>query len=279
MTSNQKSPEWIARGVSVRAGRAVLLDGVDARIAPGRLTALVGPNGAGKSTLLKALSGDVPPAAGEVFFAEKPIREWNPAILARRRAILPQSVEMNFPFTAGEVVLLGRSPHHGFEATAEDRRIAAEALEWVGASALAERPLPVLSGGEQQRVHLARILAQVAVEPPAEGYGLLLDEPLAALDLGHQWEVMRLLRRLAGEGAAVGLVVHDLNLALRWADDVILLDQGRRVAQGPPEETLHPQTVSRVWKLPMRRVVPEPGGPALLFPEEGSGFTRTPSGL
>lgn len=279
MASESPCAGWSARNLAVRIGRSVLLQSVDARIEAGCLTALVGPNGAGKSTLLKALSGDLLPDRGDIAFAGRPLRAWEAGELARRRAILPQSVEMNFPFTAGEVVLLGRSPHHGFEPTPADRRIAREALDWVGAGGLAGRPFPVLSGGEQQRVHLARILAQVAVEPPVEGYGMLLDEPLAALDLGHQWEVMRLLRRLAADGAAIGIVLHDLNLALRWADEVILLDQGRRVAQGPPGETLVPETVSRVWNLPMRRVVPEPGGPALLFPQAGDRFTPTPSGL
>jgi iron complex transport system ATP-binding protein len=278
MASELSTVGWEVRHLRVRIGRAVLLEGVDAKIRAGRLTVLVGPNGAGKSTLLKTLSGDLVPDAGEVSFAGMPLRAWDSGALARRRAILPQAVEMNFPFTALEVVLLGRSPHHGFEARPEDWRIADEALAWVGATDLANRPFPVLSGGEQQRVHLARILAQVAVEPPGEGYGLLLDEPLAALDLGHQWEVMRLLRSLAEQGAAVGLVVHDLNIALRWADEVILLDEGRCVAQGPPEETLTPQTVSRIWKLPMRQVVLEAGGPAFLFPEEESGRMRTRSG-
>jgi iron complex transport system ATP-binding protein len=245
MTSSQ-APVLEARHASFRVGAKALVDGVDLRIEAGELVALVGPNGAGKSTLCSLLSGDLRPTAGAVHLDGLELTGYSPGELARRRAVLPQKSMLAFPFPVREVVLMGRYPHLArWRAPGPaDRAIARQAMRDADVMELADRAFTTLSGGEQTRVALARVLAQ---DVPV----LLLDEPTTALDLRHQHDVLRVCRRLADQGAAVLVVLHDLGLASAWADRVGVLRAGRLVACGRPHDVLSPELVVDVFAQPV----------------------------
>lgn len=234
-----------AVGVGVVGGS--VLATVSATLHPGRLTAILGPNGAGKSTLLSLLSGERAPRAGRVLLADRPLGGYRAADLALRRAVMPQDSAVAFDFTVREVVEMGRFPHR-LAPSHDEEAIVGRALAATGVAHLAQRGIHTLSGGERARTHLARALAQVW-EPRPHGAArwLLLDEPTAALDLAHQHQAMRLLRGWAVEqGVGVVAVLHDLNLALRYAHDALLLGQGRCEA-GPVERVLDDAAIARVW--------------------------------
>ena len=221
----------------------VLLEGISLDLVPGELVAVMGPNGAGKSTLLKIFSGEWKASRGSMEY------EWGEAERARRLAVLPQISFLNAPFTAMEVALMGRTPYFQKREHERDFVIARSALDLVEAGHLADSLYTHLSGGEQQAVQLARVLAQIS-DTGTERY-LLLDEPTANLDIAHQHRVLALARRWSRDGTGVFAILHDLNLAAQYADRMILLESGRIVAQGTPEEVLQPEIVLRVFKWPV----------------------------
>ncbi|NBC18781.1 MAG: heme ABC transporter ATP-binding protein [Bacteroidetes bacterium] len=237
--------------ITVQIGDATLVEDVSATIRPGRLTAIVGPNGAGKTTLLRVASGELRPSGGTVHLDEQPLTALPPREQARRRAVLPQQSQLHFAFSVLEVVLMGRTPHLQGAETQRDWQIAEAALETVGMADFAGRTFPTLSGGEQQRVHLARALAQIWTPPPRGHRYLLLDEPTASLDLAHQHQVLERAATLATEGVGVLAILHDLNLAAQYADHVIVLRQGRLHAQGPPEAVFTPDCIHDVFGWPV----------------------------
>lgn len=247
-----------ATGLAVEIDSARLLEGVDFTAAPGRVHALIGPNGAGKSTLLAALAGDRAAAAGTVLLGSTPVAHHSPKALARLRAVLTQEHTVSFPFPVREIVAMGRHPWAGTDAADDDELAIEAALAATDVTHLAARTVPSLSGGERARVALARIVAQ---RTPV----LLLDEPTAALDLKHQEDVLRLARTHAAAGATVVVVLHDLNLAAAYADDVTLLRLGRVVATGAPAEVLTAERIEAVYGQPVD-VVPHPrtGAPLVL---------------
>lgn len=223
----------IARGLTLRRGAKAVVHEVDLQVAPGEVLAVLGPNGAGKSTLLDALAGSLAPAAGTVSLSGRPLSAWAPRELARHRAVLPQSSTLSFPFDVRDVVALGRAPHRD----GDSRDIVLACLDEAGIRHLAHRSYARLSGGEQQRVHLARVLAQLV--SPARPRFLLLDEPVNHLDPAHQHHVLAVARRLAlFEHVGVVAVLHDLNLASAYADRLAVLVDGRLVACGPPDRVL-----------------------------------------
>jgi len=231
-----------ARGVTVTpngAGRPVLADaGIDVRA--GELHALVGPNGAGKSTMFGVLAGDVTPDSGDVSLDGTPLGSIRPRLLAQRRAVLLQQNAVSFPFTVEQVVRMGRAPWARTPAEDDDAAAVARALAATDLTPLAGRGITSLSGGERARAALARVLAQGCDV-------LLLDEPTAALDLKHQEDVLRIARDRAQEGAAVAVVLHDLNAAVGVADRVTLLSRGRVVASGAPSEVLTAAAIEEVY--------------------------------
>jgi len=243
------TPALAAEGVRVRLGAAQILDGVSIAAYTGELLALVGPNGAGKSTLLAALAGDVA-HEGTIRLAGKELDHWSDTEAAMRRAVLLQQVTLTFPFTVREVVAMGRSPWLGTPREEDDDRVIAETMALTDTAQFAHRVFRSLSGGEQARVALARVLAQ-------EAGVLLLDEPTAALDLRHQELVLALARSRARAGEAVVVVLHDLNLAAAYADRVAVLDRGHVAAVGAPEEVLSPELLARVYRHPVE-VLPHP---------------------
>jgi iron complex transport system ATP-binding protein len=237
-------------------GRPVLA-GAELVLAPGELVLLAGRNGAGKTTLLRAAAGLLAPDAGGVELAGRPLASFSRREIARRIAVVAQEHAVPFPFTAGQLVLLGRTPHLGllaFESRA-DVAAAEAALARLGLAALADRSVLELSGGERQLVHLARALAQQA---PV----LLLDEPTAHLDLAHRALVLGCLRGLADAGAAVLVVSHDL-AAAGFANRVALLAEGAIVADGAPEEVVQPQLLRRAFGFEAE-VIATPGGPLVV---------------
>ncbi len=237
-----------------RGGRRVL-QAVDLGARPGRLLALVGPNGAGKSSLLGVLAGVLSPSLGEVSLDGRPLSAWAPEALARRRAMLSQQAQLGFAFRAEEVVMLGRSPHAGSRVRGVDHEIVEAALQATQVWHLRERNYLELSGGERQRVQLARVLAQIwEGRDGSEPCWLLLDEPEAGLDIAHQHFVLRRARQFAQHGFGVIVVLHDLNLAVRYADDMALLAQGRLLRHGSPAHVLDTEILSNVYGLPLRRV-------------------------
>ena len=246
-------------GVGCRIGAAVLLEGVSAQFQPGRVTALLGPNGAGKTTLLHLLAGLRRPAGGQVALHGRPLAEWPVALLARTRALMAQHSTLAFDFTVEDVVALGRHPHRR-QPSRQEAAIVPAALELADAAHLRRRRYGSLSGGEQARVQLARVMAQLW-EPVAGADGaplarwLLLDEPIAALDWAHQMQLMDTVRRWAhAQGAGVVAIVHDLNMALRYADDALVLSRARVAAQGACAPTLTPALVQQVWNVQCQRL-------------------------
>lgn len=251
-----------ARGVRVVLGGRPIVDGIDLEVRAGEVLALVGPNGAGKSTLLGALVGDLAPAAGSVELCGAPAGSWSTVEAARRRAVLPQQHAIAFPFSARDVVAMGRAPWIGTEAEAADDAVVEGALRDAEVEHLAHRPVPSLSGGEQARVGLARVLAQ-------QGQLLALDEPTAALDLRHQELVLRVARRRAVAGDAVVAVLHDLGLAAAHADRIAIVDAGRIVAVGAPADVLRPDLLSQVYRHDVDVIEHPRTGELLIVPRRG----------
>ena len=239
-----------ARDIKVTIGGKAILHGVTLAVAPGEVVAILGPNGAGKSTLLRVLSGSLQPSEGHVTLDGRPLASWPPQILARRRAVLPQSASLSFPFRAADVVQLGRSPFVGLTARDQDLAIVEDALAETEVEHLADRDYTTLSGGERQRVHLARVLAQIwPTEMSDDPRYLLLDEPTASLDLSHQHETLRIARRFAERGTAVVAILHDLNLAAMHADRLCILRAGAMAAEGTPHRVLTEDRIADLFDL------------------------------
>ncbi|MDG1310775.1 MAG: heme ABC transporter ATP-binding protein [Porticoccaceae bacterium] len=234
-----------ANNISLHLSGFDLLRNISLEVEAGRVTAIVGPNGAGKSSLLKVLTGEMPASHGEVDLNHRPLNQWHLLDRAQMLAVLPQHTLLNFPFTADEVVGLGRIPHK--TGLAKDSQIIAEALDLVDASYLQKRFYTQMSGGEKQRVQLARVLAQIWQPSHLGPQFLVLDEPTSAFDLSHQKLTLDIVRQLAERGVGVVMVLHDLNLAARCADNLVVFDGGVIAAQGSPKDVLTEQLIDRVF--------------------------------
>ena len=226
------TPVYELRDLHVRLGDAEILKGISLRFSEAEMTAIVGPNGAGKSTLMSVLSGVREEYQGECLLRGREVSDWRKRDLGRQLSFIPQNVNLEFPFTARQVVFMGRLPHSdSFFESPHDREAVYRAMETTDVLEFADRDFRALSGGERQRVILAGALAQ---EPTI----LLLDEPTTYLDLKHQISTYVLLERLAREGIAVIAITHDLNLAASYADRLVALSRGQIAADGSPEAVL-----------------------------------------
>ncbi|MDE6282028.1 MAG: ABC transporter ATP-binding protein [Oscillospiraceae bacterium] len=241
------------RGLWLGYGRQAVLSGVSMELTPGKVLALLGPNGCGKSTLLKTILGLQPKLGGEILVDGTPSDQITPRQLAQKVTYLAQS--RNTPnISARRMVLHGRFPYLSYPRRyrKEDYEMVEKALQWADAAAFADRSMEELSGGQRQKVYLAMALAQ-------DTETILMDEPTTFLDVAHQLEVMATARRLAGEGRAVLMVLHDLCLALRWADEIAVAAEGSLLFRGAPEEAFKSGILNRAFGVRLARVMTEGG--------------------
>lgn len=241
-----------AKNITVQIGDKKLVRDVSMNITPGKFSVILGKNGAGKSTFLKTLTGDMKPSSGEILVEDRRLESIEHKHLARKRAVMMQNATLAFSFTALEVVLMGRMPHsRGFE-TPRDQQIARECMKQAGVDDLADRSFPTLSGGEKQRVQFARMLAQlwdrVKENRPC---CLMLDEPLSSLDLSYQHTIMHLVKRLSRKNVGVLMILHDLNLAAQYADEINIMKDGRTFALGTPNDVFKPEIIEMAFDCPV----------------------------
>ncbi|WP_138482446.1 heme ABC transporter ATP-binding protein [Dyadobacter bucti] len=239
-------------GYEVRSRK--LLQDINLKVLPGQFWAVVGANGAGKSTLIKLLSAEYTASQGSVLFHGKDLNSFKLKELARKRAVLAQQNNISLSFTVQEIVLMGRYPFYETQPEQRDLAIVDFCLKKIGIGYLKNRLYPTLSGGEQQRVQLARALAQIW---EIENGLLLLDEPTTGMDLLHQYETFQLAKEMTGRGFAIVAVIHDLNQALQYADQVLMLKEGKCYASGSAREVLTEENIKTAFGLPVQIIQPE----------------------
>jgi iron complex transport system ATP-binding protein len=236
-----------ARDVSYSIGGARILDHVTARFQPNRFNVILGPNGAGKSTLLKIATGLLDPTEGEIFYEDRSLARLQHDVIARRRAVLSQQIELAFPLSVREVVLMGRYPHYGQRPSPIDLQIVGDAIELVGLTSKSDQPYPTLSGGERQKTQLARVLAQIwSAGSGHEGRYLFLDEPTSGLDVHYEIHILDVARSLLKDCTVIA-VMHDLNIALQYADVFFFLQGGRLVHQTENGDGISRELIERVF--------------------------------
>jgi iron complex transport system ATP-binding protein len=265
------------QGLVCRIGSKTIVDGISISFDPGRLHVIVGPNGSGKSTLLKAFSGEWVPSAGSITYNGTDLTRIDKLSLARRRAVMTQLPELHFPLSVEEIVMMGRYPHFSFRPGPTDRAICEKVMSHLSIQSLSGRDYLTLSGGERQRVQFARALAQIWEDPapleaphsptalsptgqstlstglPASGCRyLFLDEPVSSLDIHYQHQLLQLARDLVKEKIVLIAVLHDLNLALHYADRMIFMKQGRIVAEGSVPGIVTPALIREVFDIEAR---------------------------
>ncbi|HWK58441.1 MAG TPA: heme ABC transporter ATP-binding protein [Parapedobacter sp.] len=237
------------KNIHYSAGQVKLLDDISFDVQPGELLAIIGANGAGKSTLLKLLCKEIRASAGTIYIREQPIDRYKIDHLAKFRAVLAQSNTLSISFKVHELVMMGRYPHFENNPTAIDLEIVRTVMEETGITSFADRDYNTLSGGEQQRVQLARVIAQIYDQPK----GLLfLDEPTNGLDLLYQQQILVLARNLADRGYCVVSILHDINFASRYADNVLMLKKGKRIAFGRPKDVVTCENIHQAFNIRVR---------------------------
>lgn len=256
----------VGRNITFRVGSKALISDISASFAPGGLHLLVGPNGAGKSTLVKVLSRLLRPQTGTVEYEDVDVAQASDAELAKRRAVLSQAVEIAFPLTVREVVMMGRYPHFSGRPGPTDEQIVDEVMQHFDVTEFKDRYYQSLSGGERQRVNFARVLAQLWRHSAVDSCRyLFLDEPLTFLDIRHQIDFMKQIRSFTDADVVTVGVVHDLNLAARFADQILILNAGRIVATGTPAEVLTTERIGEVFGVEPTMIRTEDSGLHLIF--------------
>ncbi|UES38950.1 heme ABC transporter ATP-binding protein [Roseibium aggregatum] len=252
------APDLVVEQVSVSAGKTRIVQDLSFHAKAGEVLAIIGPSGSGKTTLMKAMTGELPYSGG-ITLAGLEVGGLSPEVLAAMRGVLPQASQISFPLNVAEVVGLGLTSSRR-ERAFRARRIA-EALAKVGLSGFEGRSYQELSGGEQQRVQLARVLCQVWDPLPQEGlpHWLFLDEPVSSLDIKHQVQIMQLAADYAKRGGGVVAVMHDLNLTAAFADRVLVMQGGRRLAFGARDEVMQAELLSKAYDFPLE-ILTRPGG-------------------
>lgn len=228
--------------ISYQAQGKTLLNDVSVTVRNGAFTAFMGANGAGKSTLLKIISGETRSSQGTITWDGRKLEDWNIKELAKVRSVLRQQYNMQMPFAVEDIIAMGRYPHFRHKMTPQCKTVLKEVAEYVGVGQFMKRNYLTLSGGEQQRVQLARVLAQVW-DTPAEQRLVLLDEPVSALDIQYQHQALALVKGLTTAGFTIVAVLHDLNLAMQYSDDILMLKKGSKVTFGPKEEALNEEHI------------------------------------
>ena len=254
------------QNIHFRISPSLALTDISFNAQPGELVAILGANGAGKSTLLKIITGSVKMNSGNVFVKELPITYWQSKDLAKFTAVMQQQNQLHLPFTVFEVVMMGRYPHFKTKETQNDEAIVEEVLVKTGIQKLRNRNYLTLSGGEQQRVHLARVLAQISGNKNEEPRYLFMDEPSNNLDIRHQHGALNIAKEFAQEGNCVIAVLHDLNLALQYADKIALLKNGMMKGFGTCADIMTDESISDVYDLPLSIFHPPAGRHPMVMP-------------
>jgi iron complex transport system ATP-binding protein len=231
--------------VTYKAGSRALVKAVSFAVHPGEIMVVLGANGAGKSSLMRLLSGEKKPSEGSIYLSGKLLKSYPAKELALKRAIMNQQNIINLDFLAQEIVQMGRYPHYRNQPSLHDWDIINQVMAVTGTTHLAEQSFLTLSGGEQQRVHLARVLAQIWDIP---GALLLLDEPVSGMDIQYQQQTLSLAAMLAKKGFIVVAILHDINLASQYADNILMLKNGRKWYQGTPAEVLNAKSIYDVFE-------------------------------
>ncbi|MFD2206928.1 heme ABC transporter ATP-binding protein [Kiloniella antarctica] len=245
-----------ANSISVRIGQSLLLQDINLELKPGRFLGILGPNGAGKSTLLKILSGEMSPTHGSVELDQIPLKRFKEDALAKRRAVMPQASQLAFPFSARAVVAMGRWPYESLCTPFANQKAIEKAMALSDVRHLAERSYSVLSGGEKQRVQLARALAQtMGRAEDQEAKYLLLDEPTAGLDIAHQHAVLKAARQQCNKhNTATLAILHDLNQAALYCDDIAIISNGSLVNVGPTKVVMDTEILSKTFNCKVTKI-------------------------
>ena len=238
-----------AKAISYQMADKYLVRPLTATFRAGEMTVIMGSNGAGKSTLLKLLTGALKPSAGRVFYREKELDKYNNEELARERAVLSQSYQLNFPITVSEIVMMGRYPYFTAAPSLHDQAIFDAAVKTLGINALLDRDYNTLSGGEAQKVQMARVLAQVWQYKDGSPKALYLDEPVSSLDMKYQHEILSIAQRFAIAGNAVVTVLHDINLALHYADRIYFMKNGELLHSHNPGSLIDVHALYEVFDV------------------------------
>ena len=259
-----------ASNITFEIRKKTLLSDISVSLAPAKLHLIIGPNGAGKSTLIKVLARLLRPQSGKVEYKGVDVAQVSEAELAKYRAVLSQAVEVAFPLTVREVVMMGRYPHFGNRPGPTDEKIVDEVMAHFEVTEFSHREYQTLSGGERQRVNFARVMAQLWLDGSGSGVSsrryLFLDEPLTFLDIRHQIDFMKNIRAFTAESEVVTVgVVHDLNLAARFADHIVLLKEGRIVTEGAAVEVLTTELIQAVFAVKSTFVPTDDSGVHLIF--------------
>ncbi|MFT4033906.1 MAG: heme ABC transporter ATP-binding protein [Siphonobacter sp.] len=255
-----------AHEVSYAVQGKTLVNAVSLEAHPGELLAIIGANGAGKSTLLKLLGKELTPSGGEIRMDGKPLSKLSREELAKFRAVLSQQHSLSFNFNVFDLVMMGRYPHFKGRPGRKDVEVVRQAMEITGVTHLTKRVFISLSGGEQQRVHLAKVLAQL-MEPEESDQTryLFMDEPINGLDLYYQHELLKIAHESARKGYCVIAILHDLNLTMQYADRVLILKKGQTVAFGEPDEVITRQHIKEAFQISVNLVrLPEIGYPIII---------------
>lgn len=254
------------KNVSYSVGKKEIVKNISVDFLPGEFTMILGPNGSGKSTFLKLFSGELNAKGGSIFYADKNISALKKEELAKVRAVMSQQPELGFPLTVEEVVMMGRYPHFTFNPGKKDDAICNEVIDQMQITELRERNYLTLSGGEKQRVQFARVLAQIW-EMPLHGHRyLFLDEPLTNLDINYQQEFLTIAKTLTKTDTILVAVMHDINLAVQYADKLIFLKAGELVEHGKPTEILSEKLIKNVFNVDTRIITnPVTGLPLMVY--------------
>jgi iron complex transport system ATP-binding protein len=258
-----------AENIYYSIGKKTILSGVTAAFHPGEFNMILGPNGSGKSTFLKIFAGEIGHFKGDVFYNDENIHSLPVASLAKQRAVMSQQPELSFPLSVEEVVMMGRYPHFTFNPGNRDERICDEVIQQLKLQPFRDRNYLTLSGGEKQRVQFARMLAQVWEAPPEGSRYLFLDEPLNNLDISFQQEFLQVAKTMADKNTILIAVMHDINLALQYADRVFFLKSGSMFSSGRPAEIVTEKLIEEVFDVKVKIITnPETDRPLVVF---GSG--------